>query len=82
MAALGKHDVSLAQATALTNLWSLASTVGGMQWLIWLLGVLSGVSRSSGSGGGQPMVFTHLVGALAAGASCRHKHDEGGQGGN
>lgn len=46
------------------------------------VGVLSGVSRSSGSGGGQPMACTHLVGALAAGASCRHKHDEGGQGGN
>lgn len=48
------------------------------------VGVLRGVSRSSGggAGGGQPVVCTHLVGALAAGASCRHKHDEGGQGGN
>lgn len=49
------------------------------------VGVLSGVSRSSArDGGGQPMVCTHLVGAPAAGASCRHKHDGrgGGQGGN
>lgn len=46
-------------------------------------GVLSGVSKPSGSGGAQPMVCTHVMVALAAdvmiGAGFRHTCNDGGQ---